>query len=98
LEPCDLRDVDQLKRAHPSLALGDGHDQTLVGTVINVGLFLAFLFWPSSDGRESPAAPDRAKPVRERQMSGTAAAPSSVVRPAVALSPSLPGKPVFGRR
>jgi uncharacterized membrane protein YhaH (DUF805 family) len=81
---------------HPSLALGDAHDQTLVGAVINIGLLLAFLFWPSSDSEGSPAAPNRVRPVEERPM--PAAAPSSVTRPAVARSSSLPAKPVFGRR
>ena len=54
----------------PALSLGHEHHGTIVGAVVNLGLFLALVFWPSgSDEGPSPTfrAPDmQAAPLRRQ--------------------------------
>jgi uncharacterized membrane protein YhaH (DUF805 family) len=42
----------------PAMALSD-HDGTVVGALVNLGLYVILLFWPGGDHADSPAVFDR---------------------------------------
>ena len=41
-------------RKFPGLSLGSEHHNTAVSAIVNLGLMLALLFWPSADNESSP--------------------------------------------
>jgi hypothetical protein len=48
----------------PAWSLGQDHDGTVVGALVNLGLFLAMMFWPSGDYQSPtfggrPGTPDK---------------------------------------
>jgi len=55
----------------PALAIGQEHEVTAVGALVNLGLMLALLFWPGDEGEGSHANPDQTR--------GSAAKPSVAV-------------------
>ena len=45
-----------LARKFPGLSLGAEHHSTAISALVNLGLMLALLFWPSADDESSPPA------------------------------------------
>jgi len=64
----------------PAIALGHGQHGTIVGALINLALFVALLFWPSSE--QDNSAPRSGEPFRMPDLPShsPAAAASRVVR------------------
>ena len=76
----------------PSWSIGHDHHGTVVGALVNLGLFGALLFWPSGDCGESTrsfGAPPR-KPDAPSPRSSTSSAPAARIAQAT--------KADFGRR
>ena len=76
----------------PSWAIGQGHHGTMVGALINLGLFGALLFWPSGDYDESGTTFDAGP----RKPDGSLLRPRAASAPAARIAQATRAE--FGRR
>jgi uncharacterized membrane protein YhaH (DUF805 family) len=63
-------------RKFPGLSLGAEHHSTVISALVNLGLMLALLFWPSADDESAPPAlsePRRPDPAPRSGMNSVAA-------------------------
>lgn len=75
----------------PAWAIGEEHQATAVGALVNLALMLALMFWPSGDSEGSYGAPPPAAHTRE-QAFAIERAPRAGVAGIVSLELELDGR------